>query len=329
MESENYMLKNFIPIWIKEPILVYLKDIKNNTKKIAFYHAYCNYIENKHINGLKAEKAYKLLHKSIYDQLILRYDYILANNYNENNETIKKIWIFWWQGYDQAPKIVKKCIESVKKNSGSFKVIIIDRTNYQNYVCLPNYIIDKLNKGIISITHFSDILRMNLIAEHGGYWMDATIYCTKNIENSLKERSIFTGRNPGKDKTNISNWNWTGYSIYGKKGNPLFCLARDFFNEYWKNENYLIDYYLIDYVIKMIYENNPIVKDMIDCIENNNQNQTNLNLNFNLEYSYQKYYSLMNDENTWMYKITWKTKYDLFTKNGKPTIYNHWINEEN
>ncbi len=44
----------------------------------------------------------------------------------ELNEEYKDcIWICWWQGIDQAPSIVKKCVDSIRKHAGNHKVIII------------------------------------------------------------------------------------------------------------------------------------------------------------------------------------------------------------
>lgn len=322
------IIKKKIPIWIKEPIKVYLDDRKVNMSKIAWSHAYCNYIENRGIEGRKKEKSYKKLHDNVYKYLTSKYLWVLDNNYYENNIRSKCIWIFWWQGFETAPLIIKKCIDSVKKNAGTFKVEIIDKNSYMKYVKLSDSILKKLNNGTITITHFSDILRMNLIADYGGYWLDATIFCTDNIESHIADLPIYTGRNSGKDITNISNWNWTGYAIYGNSGNPLFCYVRDLFNAYWENEEHLVDYYLIDYMIKVVYENNDIVKKMIDQIPINNINQTKLDKCFNEEYSDELYGKLINDSDTWLYKITWKKKYNLFTENGKPTIYNHWLNLE-
>ena len=92
---------------------------------------------------------------------------------SENNGNI---WIFWWQGYDTAPLLVKKCIDSIIKNAGNHPVILITKENWKNYADIPDYIIEKVEKGIITLTHFSDILRMSLVSEHGGLWLDATIF---------------------------------------------------------------------------------------------------------------------------------------------------------
>ena len=63
------------------------------------------------------------------------------------------IWIMWWQGYSNMPPIVKACFESVKKHiSENVKVILLTKDNYSDYVDIPDYIIDKVEKKIISLS---------------------------------------------------------------------------------------------------------------------------------------------------------------------------------
>lgn len=40
-----------------------------------------------------------------------------------------------------------------------------------------------MEKGNISNTQFSDILRINLLARYGGYWIDATCLLTQSTPN--------------------------------------------------------------------------------------------------------------------------------------------------
>ena len=37
------------------------------------------------------------------------------------------IFIFWWQGINNAPKIIKGCINTIYENSGLHKVVILDK----------------------------------------------------------------------------------------------------------------------------------------------------------------------------------------------------------
>ncbi len=81
------------------------------------------------------------------------------------------IFIFWWQGYNaQMPEIVKACIQAAKTNNPTKKIIFVTKDNFRKLVNIPNYILEKLNNGTITITHFSDILRASLLVERGGVY---------------------------------------------------------------------------------------------------------------------------------------------------------------
>ena len=41
------------------------------------------------------------------------------------------IWICWWQGLENAPEIVKRCVASIQKHAGNHKIIMITDENYK------------------------------------------------------------------------------------------------------------------------------------------------------------------------------------------------------
>lgn len=318
--------KKNIPLWVREPAYIFIKESKNISRKIALAHAKCVFADDADLSEKKKKKIYQKRHEVVYDYLEAKYRYVFADVESASAGVFVEnapIWLFWWQGEEGMPELVSNCKKSIIHNCGTHPVILVTKDNYKQYVKLPKHILEKISNQTISLTHFSDILRVNLIAEHGGYWLDATIFCTSPIKEEIFRAPIYTGRNPGKDFYNISQWRWTGYAISGWKGNALFCHVRDLFNEYWKHEQFLVDYYLIDYMICLTYNYVLPVKKMIDNIEKNNINQTLLQNEFNELYTYEKFDSILNNE-TWLYKLTWKQKYQLHTVDGKETIYSKW-----
>lgn len=51
-----------------------------------------------------------------------------------------KIWICWWQGIDNAPGIVKACVNTIKRNAGEYEVIVITDDNCKDYVQFPDWL---------------------------------------------------------------------------------------------------------------------------------------------------------------------------------------------
>lgn len=174
------------------------------------------------------------------------------------------IWFFWWQGEATMPPIVKKCYSLARLHAPEgHQVILLTEMNYYQYANIPDYIIDKVKSKIITLTHFSDILRMTLLAEHGGLWMDATLYTAVDIPEKLFEQDFFSVRTPD-DGQWVSKCLWTGFFIGGVKGHPLFCFMRQLFFDYWREHNELLDYFLIDLGIRMAYDNISQIKQSID-----------------------------------------------------------------
>lgn len=197
----------------------------------------------------------------------------------EKSKADSNIWIFWWQGYENAPVLVKKCIDSVRKNAGTHPIILLTKDNWQSYADIPDYIIKKVSAGNISLTHFSDILRMVLLAEHGGLWLDATIFVSQSIPDycfTLPYFSIHYKTSSSK----IAKGRWTGFCQGARKNSIIHSFCRDIFFEYWKKYVRLADYFLIDYTMLCGYKNIPAFKQLVDSLPFNNEGIKELDLHF-------------------------------------------------
>lgn len=318
-------LTNWIPLWIKEPLCILLKESKTHPFSIACSHAVCDYANIRNLPETKRRQIYRTFHQRVSDYLSTRYGHLVDAGAADMGTPVPNapIWVFWWQGLNNAPELVKICVASLQRNRGNHPVIIVDQWNYSHYVRLPEYIPNKLREGVISLTHFSDILRVNLLAAHGGLWCDATIYCTRQIPEEVFSTPFFTCRNPGGNYENISNWNWTGYLMGSWTGNVFFKTASAVFNAYWENENQLLDYFLIDYVLNLVLEGNQAVHSMIYSVPPNNVNQTYLQEHFSAPLT-PEHLTQLEQGDTWLFKTSWKTTYPRNVL-GKETLYGYWL----
>lgn len=97
-------------------------------------------------------------------------------------------------------------------------------------------------KKQISLTHFSDLLRLELLINHGGMWIDSTVLCTSgDIPKSILNADLFVyqTQKPGADgrATVMSNW-----LIYSKTNSKILIMTRSLLYEYWRREKKLLDY---------------------------------------------------------------------------------------
>lgn len=251
--------------------------------------------------------TWELKHKWIFPYLEKKYaDFIRSYREKKQPSGIiaedAPIWVCWLQGEENMPFLCKKCLESIRKHSVKHPVKLITFDNYTQYVNIPEYILEKVGKSI-SFTHFSDILRANLLADHGGLWLDATIYLTQDL--SSYDLPFFSLKQDYPDnKRTVNDWMWTGFFMGGVKGNLMHCYLRDFFNEYWKKERHLIEYLLIDYIMLTGYRNIPAIKRMVDAVPYSCQDLYAISRMLYEPYDANKLNRAI--KNTYAFKLKWK-----------------------
>lgn len=201
--------------------------------------------------------------KKILSKLRKSYKAFIRHYVQEHEaETLEKkhadiIWTSWLQGMENAPHIVQKCYESVQNHIRGKEIVVITEENYSDYVTFPDFILDKYKSGIISKTHFSDLLRIELLAQYGGTWMDSTVYCTGEIEqNDMLDSELFLFQclKPGLDGhcTAISSWLMTADSNH-----KIILLTRALLYEYWRKHDSLADYFLLHDFFQLAIEAYP------------------------------------------------------------------------
>lgn len=252
--------------------------------------------------------ANKLVEKKI-EEIFLDKEYesdkeIFLKSKKDINLYEKKIWVFWWQGIENAPLIIKLCINNMKKYIKNREIIILTKYNYSNYVKIPDYIIKKFNNGNISIQEFSDIIRIYLLYYYGGAWLDATLFIKNNLDDKIFDYEFYTIKREKKDDMFISNYRWTSFFLVAKPRSLLFKYLLSMKYYYWKKYNIVIDYLLTDHFINYLYNNYDQIKILIDKVPINNTHVNDLLEVINDEYKKDEIDILR--KNTFIYKLTWK-----------------------
>lgn len=179
----------------------------------------------------------------------------------------KHIWTLWWQGEENAPKIVKECFASMSRHKGDTQLHILDGDSLSQYIEIPSMILEKFQKGNISLTHLSDIIRFELLCKYGGLWIDSTVFLTGDIPDWIFDMGFYSIRDGvGEKDKNIAKNRWTGFIIGGKPGNPVAEGVRWLLYEYWKQYDKLVCYFLIDFCLNDVYDALPQARELIDAI---------------------------------------------------------------
>lgn len=239
------------------------------------------------------------------------------------------VWTCWLDGESAMPELVYMCYQRLKKmvDRKIAKVTLITLSNYEEYIDVPEYIVNKFKLGIISPAHFSDVIRFCLLSKYGGLWVDSTVYVSNYIPADYIS-SIYYTQKAGDSKKYIhepSRAQWCGFIIGGNRNNLLFSFVRDALFQYWKNHSIVIDYIFFDYIIKTAYENVPTVRAIMDAQEPNNEHIWDMWQSINKKFDPTQFEEICC--NSIFHKLTYKTKLLQHNEFGVQTFYGYLIKQ--
>lgn len=248
--------------------------------------------------GLITHKSYTTNWDNYYyRKLLKKYNKELTETLQElPQEKGNKVWFCWLQGIENAPDVVKLCYSQARRILKNKKeLVLITKDNFNEYARLPEWIIEKWNAGEISNTHFSDLLRLELLIANGGLWLDSTAYLTEDIPDTIERSSFFVFRDTRfvfayeleDDEEGIIANNWF---IYSDSNNYFLRKTQQMLYQYWKDNKICNHYYIFHLFFSMtarnksdLWENVPIRYDVT----------TNLLVeNLNKPFSKTKYYEI-------------------------------------
>lgn len=226
-----------------------------------------NYIE-------KIQNDMIILQSRIDDYLKLKdeykdfaYNLPYKDEFVKQTEKRKTIWICWFQGVENAPDLVKKCINKNINSLADYEKIILTKENFSKYVDIKENVLKKWEKGIISNTAFSNILRLEILIKYGGIWMDSTVLFTgERFPNFVTDYPLFM----------FSSWKWiTGdvrqistWFISAQKGHPLLKAVLDCLYKYWADKDELVTYFVFHMFFGLVIERYPVMFNQIPRISN-------------------------------------------------------------
>ena len=147
------------------------------------------------------------------------------------------IFILWIQGFNNAPLVVSKCVQSWKHHNPDWNVVLLDKNNLNEWIDTSF-----MNKKM-KMCHKSDIIRVLLLQKYGGVWADSTTFCNRPLHDWLPTKEGFFAFYNSTGNTMISNW-----FLYAKKHNYIITKWRDatlnYYNHHEKAHTYYIHHYM-------------------------------------------------------------------------------------
>lgn len=294
-----------------------LNVINKLIKKTRRWHKKTGFSFFRHVAMILEQRKKKIIF-SVIEDLNIQADIPVE----QHHELSRTIWICWFQGMENAPDVVKRCIESVQSHSPDANVIILTDEIIPEYLSLPEHIKAKYQAGLISKAQYSDIVRCSLLYQYGGIWMDATIFLTKPVPESFYEMMFSSLRFSSADNA-LSQGFWTAYFLASRKNCELVKCVRDILYAYWRQHDTLIEYFLIDYSFLYVREKFPYFATIMDGqpVTGNHRFLIRNYINFVPD---TVAYEVLRNDPVGIYKLSHKENYALLD-NGQPTIYSQII----
>ena len=187
-----------------------------------------------------------------------------------NNEKI--IWQFWGQGWDfeKLPDVVKISYKSVEKYKKDYEIIHLDMNNINDYLEIPAYILKKVENKKMGFAHFTDIIRLALLYNYGGVWIDATILLTDYLPQEYFEMDYFMFQ---RDDNLENKKDWEDYDdfyfswnnemkvrvlnsiIFAKKNNEIIKTLLDMLLIFWEHNDLVPNYFFFQVLYTELIKN--------------------------------------------------------------------------
>jgi hypothetical protein len=166
------------------------------------------------------------------------------------------VWVFWAQGFAQAPDVVKMCRETMTRHLTRPVVELTDES-IEALVSLPA----DIDAMVTDRTARSDLLRLELLARYGGTWLDATCYLTDDVGAQLTEYARASGFfAPAKENTTIGTWNLTA-----EPGHHLVTMTLEALYAHWRQHGKLAHYFTFHHLFEALALTDPRFGELFEA----------------------------------------------------------------
>lgn len=171
---------------------------------------------------------------------------------------IKKIFIYWAQGFSNAPEVVRQCLLSWKLMNPTWVLYELDDSNIHDFIDISESI-PRIKEKNISKTGYSDIVRIHLLEKYGGCWCDATTFCNYPLDEWLPSAisSGFFAFERKEPKRMISSW-----FLYSDLNNYITRAWKNATIAFWEKRKMCKDYFWFHHRFVHLYKIDPIFKDI-------------------------------------------------------------------
>jgi len=222
------------------------------------------------------------------------------------------------QGRENAPPVVKACLNSWEKMNPGWELRVLDQ--YDAVAYAPRLKQIDLRKKDITATAYSDILRIYLLHEYGGVWVDATTFCNLSLDAWLPDymsTGFFAFK---KSKLPISSW-----FLASEENNYIVAAMARATSDYWARRSKVEHYYWFHRIFARLLKTDKQFSDCWGATKSKSAHKPHAALKAGLARPYAEVCNKI-DWSTPVFKLTYK-----FDRNEvhSESLLNHFLEHKN
>ena len=281
------------------------KDKKSKVRNIILHHQFTVYLQylSRYFNSVDHESK------------------IRANTESEYKE---HIWTAWLQGEDNAPDIIRMNLASIKRHANGHPVVVITDQNVDDYLDVPHTIRTKYKTGIIRPAHYTDIIRMMLLEKYGGLWLDASVFLYHPVDETAFLSSFYSVGFQSRNSKYVSGYKWLVAVLGGTANSIYLSTISKMLSSYWTEHSIPIDYFVFDYLIAVLYQNNDSFRSIVDQLPRMPFFTNAIKKIINEPYSQKELDTVLLDNQ--IYCLSYRDQYQEYTQEGQLTNFGYLYN---
>ncbi|RMB11928.1 capsular polysaccharide synthesis protein [Eilatimonas milleporae] len=170
----------------------------------------------------------------------------------------KTIWMLWFQGWDRAPEIAHACAATWVHHNPGWQIKLLSAKGLNKYA--PDTVAFA-KRHDIGLTGLSNVVRMELLDRFGGVWADATVYCTRPLDDWIDigtREGFFAFDRPGPTRM-IASW-----FLAARPGSYMARALRRQVANYWRGRDTADEYHWFHRQFAVLYEADADFKQIWD-----------------------------------------------------------------
>ena len=92
----------------------------------------------------------------------------------------RRVWMYWHQGWSAAPAVARRCADTWRSRNPDWDIELLDGASEVAADLLSPVVQQEAEAALPAR---ADLLRLALLARHGGVWADATLWCARPLDD--------------------------------------------------------------------------------------------------------------------------------------------------